>query len=84
MAGALREKDSTVAKEDTKQWTLYVDDASNDTRSEAGIMLISPEGHKIHYALRFRFKVSNNEAEYEAPYAGLGLAKDYKFIVIPS
>ena len=30
-----------------------------------------PEGHKIHYAIRFGFKASNNEAEYEALIAGL-------------
>ena len=49
-----------------------MDDTSNDTGSRAGIMLISPEGHKIH----FGFKVSNNEAEYEALIAGLHLAKE--------
>ena len=51
---------------DVELWTLYVDDASNDTRSRAGMMLISPEGHKIHCVIHFRFEVSNNEAEYEA------------------
>ena len=30
------------------------------------MMLISPEGHKIHCAIRFGFMASNNEAEYEA------------------
>ena len=67
---ALREKNSTPAKEDIEQWTLYVDDASNDTGSGADIMLISPKGHKIHYALRFRFKV------YEPFIVGLHLAKE--------
>ena len=50
---AQRKKDSTLAKEDTEQWTFYVDDASNDTGSRVGIMLISPKGHKIHCALCF-------------------------------
>ena len=54
MAEALREKTSTLAKENAEQWTLYMDTASNDTGSRANIMLISP-GHKIHYALRFIF-----------------------------
>ena len=40
------------------------------------MMLISPEGHKIHYAISFRFKVSNNEAEYEALIASLYLARE--------
>ena len=32
----------------------------------------------MHYALRFGFKASNNEAEYEALIAGLKLAKEMK------
>ena len=51
------EKNSAVAK---GQWTLYVEGAFNDTRSWASIMLISFEGHKIHCALNFKFKASNN------------------------
>ena len=39
-------------------------------------MLISPEKHKIHCALCFRFKASNNKAEYEAFIVTLGLAKE--------
>ena len=51
-----------------------MDGASNDTGSEASMMLISPEGHKIHCAIRFGFKALNNEAEYEALIAGLRFA----------
>ena len=76
VAEALREKNSTLVKEDTEQWTLYVDGASNDTRSRACIMLISSEGRKIHCALCFRFKVSNTKVEYEALIAGLRLVKE--------
>ena len=32
----------------------------------------------MHYTLRFRFKASNNEAEYETLIAGLNLAKEMK------
>ena len=32
----------------------------------------------MHYALRFSFKASNNEAKYEALIAGLNLAKEMK------
>ena len=39
-------------------------------------MLISLEGHKIHCAIRFGFKASNNEAEYEALIVGLHLARE--------
>ena len=39
-------------------------------------MLVSLENHRISSALRFTFKASNNEAEYEALLAGLRLAKE--------
>ena len=57
------EKNSVPTERDAEQWTLYVDNASNDTRSRAGMMLISLEGHKIHYVIHFGFKASNNEAK---------------------
>ncbi|KAM2550056.1 hypothetical protein TB1_014347 [Malus domestica] len=42
---------------------------------EAGLVLTTPDKVAIEYALRFKFKASNNEAEYEALIAGLRLAK---------
>ncbi|XP_024028923.1 uncharacterized protein LOC112093842 [Morus notabilis] len=48
------------------EWKLYVDGASSEAGLGAGVMLISPEGHKITSAVRFQFRASNNEAEYEA------------------
>ena len=41
-----------------------------------GMMLISLEGHKIHYSLHFGFQASNNKAKYEALIAGLYLARE--------
>ena len=55
-------------------WKLSVDGASNAQGSEAGLILTSPEGIDIKYALRFGFQASNNEVEYEAIIAGLNLA----------
>ena len=55
-----------------------MDGSSNNGGSGAGLILISPEGHRIHCALRFGFKASNNKAEYEALIAGLELAKEMK------
>ena len=34
---------------DIEKWIFYVDGASNENRSGVGIMLIIPEGYKIHY-----------------------------------
>ena len=62
------------ATTDLYTWKLSVDGASNAQGSEAGLILTSPEGIDIEYALRFGFHTSNNEAEYEAVIAGLNLA----------
>ncbi|XP_052207976.1 uncharacterized protein LOC127811830 [Diospyros lotus] len=59
-------------------WELYVDGSSNDQGAGAGVMLISPEGHRILCALRFGFRATNNEVEYEALLAGLRLAKEVR------
>ena len=62
--------------EDTREtpdlpiWKLSVDGATN-AQGSAELILTSPEGIDIEYALRFGFKASNNEAEYEAVIVGL-------------
>ena len=66
-------RDAQVAT-DLSTWKLSVDGASNAQGSKAGLILTSPEGIDIEYALRFGFHTSNNEAEYEAVIAGLNLA----------
>ena len=55
-------------------WKLSVDGASNAQGSGAGLILTSPKGIDIEYTLRFGFRTSNNEAEYEAVIVGLNLA----------
>ena len=55
-----------------------MDRSSNDGGLRASLILVSPEGHQIHCALRFGFKASNNEAKYEALIARLELAKEMK------
>ncbi|GAU42950.1 hypothetical protein TSUD_142870 [Trifolium subterraneum] len=60
----------------TQPWTLSVDGASNLWGSGAGIVLEGPDGVLIEQSLRFAFKTSNNQAEYEALIAGMKLAKE--------
>ena len=55
-------------------WRLSVEGAANAQGSGADLILTSPEGIDIEYALRFGFRASNNEAKYEAVIAGLNLA----------
>ena len=66
--------ENTQTTTDLPIWNLSVDGAANAQGSGAGLILTSPEGIDIKYALRFGFKASNNEAEYEAVIAGLNLA----------
>ena len=58
------------------QWMLSVDGSSNQQRSGDGIILEGPNGVLIEQALRFAFKASNNQAEYEALIVGMLLAKE--------
>ena len=55
---------------------MYVDGARNDYCSGAGVVLETPEGRSLCYALRLEFPSTNNEAEYEALIAGLRIAKE--------
>ena len=54
---------------------LYFDGASKTKLSGAGLVLQSPDGFTVEYALKLDFPTTNNEAEYEALIAGLGLAR---------
>ncbi|VFQ92735.1 unnamed protein product [Cuscuta campestris] len=52
-------------------WVMSIDGSSGSRSCGAGIVLITPEKFRIYYAIRFQFRVSNNEAEYEALINGL-------------
>ena len=57
------------------QWVLHVDGSTTNSHSGAGLVLKGPDGFVTQYALRFEFRASNNEAEYEALLTGLKLAQ---------
>lgn len=78
--GLDEEKDDPAAVGST--WKLYVDGASNDHYSRAGVVLITPEGHKICYALKLDFGATNNEAEYESLIHRLKIAKEIEVRVV--
>ncbi|VFQ64835.1 unnamed protein product, partial [Cuscuta campestris] len=56
-------------------WDMAVDGASGPKGCGAGVVFTTPEGFKIYHALIFNFKLTNNEAEYEALGGGLRLAR---------
>ena len=55
----LLEREDVIGRQ-TPKWKLYVDGASNDHNSRAGVILITPKGRRISYVLRLAFKATNN------------------------
>ena len=66
--------ETTKLAPDLPIWRFSVDGAANSQGSGAGLILTSPDGVDMEYALRFGFQASNNEAKYEAVIVGLNLA----------
>ncbi|GJY26268.1 reverse transcriptase domain-containing protein [Tanacetum coccineum] len=64
-----------VKEELPKPWILFTDESSCADGFRAGLILTNPEGTEFTYALRFRFEATNNEAEYEALFAGLRIVE---------
>ena len=52
-------------------WTMYFDGSVMVPGSEAGVVLISSDGSRLHYAIHLHFLASNNAIEYEALINGL-------------
>ena len=50
---------------------MYVNGVFNAWGSGVGVVLESPKGIRLEKSLRFGFRASNNEAEYEALIARL-------------
>ncbi|KAL0430798.1 UNVERIFIED_CONTAM: hypothetical protein Sradi_0705800 [Sesamum radiatum] len=50
------------ASQDQK-WLLHVDGSSTAQGSGAGIVITTPQGEDLEFAIKFDFKASNNEAE---------------------
>ena len=66
--------EATQLTPDLPIWKLSVDGAANAQGSSVGLIMTSPNGIDVEYALRFGFQASNNEAEYDAVIAELNLA----------
>ncbi|XP_021746678.1 uncharacterized protein LOC110712521 [Chenopodium quinoa] len=64
----------TDEEEDIGTWQVSVDGSATSIGSGAGIVITSPDGQVFEYAVKFKFKATNNEAEYEAAVAGIQLS----------
>ena len=65
-------------KEPNSTWVLHVDGSSSKQGSGIRIHLTSPTSEILEQSFRLEFHTSNNEAEYEALIAGLGLTQGLK------
>ncbi|KAL0405125.1 UNVERIFIED_CONTAM: Ribonuclease HI [Sesamum latifolium] len=59
-----------------EKWLLHVDESSTTQGSGVGIVITSPQGKDLEFAVKFGFKASNNEAEYETLVAGMKMAHE--------
>nr|KYP64516.1 Transposon Ty3-G Gag-Pol polyprotein [Cajanus cajan] len=75
LADFIAELTPSVSLEDPS-WTLHVDGSSNTKGSGAGIILEGSNDIMLELAIKFDFRATNNQVEYEALLAGLRLAKD--------
>ncbi|MCI67194.1 gag-pol polyprotein, partial [Trifolium medium] len=73
LADFVLEMSTPPGEDKASPWTLSVNGASNIRGSGTGIVLEGPDGVLIEQSLRFAFKASNNQAEYEALIAGMKL-----------
>jgi ribonuclease HI len=69
-----RENQLSTPTERPEHWVMYFDGSLKLEGAAAGVLLISPTGEQLKYVLQIFWKVSNNEAEYEALLHGLRLA----------
>ncbi|KAL0446171.1 UNVERIFIED_CONTAM: hypothetical protein Slati_1745000 [Sesamum latifolium] len=59
-----------------QKWLLHVDGSSTTQGSGAGIVITTPQGEDLEFAIKFDFKASNNEAEYEPLVIGMRMAHE--------
>jgi hypothetical protein len=57
-----------------EHWVMCFDGSLKLDGGGMGVLFISPKGEQLKYVFQILFKVSNNEAEYEALLHGLRLA----------
>ncbi|KAL0461251.1 UNVERIFIED_CONTAM: hypothetical protein Slati_0012700 [Sesamum latifolium] len=59
-----------------RPWLLHVDGSSTTQGSGAGVVITTPQGDDMEFAIKFDFNASNNEAEYEAMVLGMRMTQD--------
>ncbi|XP_024033590.1 uncharacterized protein LOC112095713 [Citrus clementina] len=74
--GAEVQEEQPVEQENPKGvWLVIVDGSRSEHGCGARVVIRSPEGVEVSYAVKFEFQLTNNQAEYEAFITGLGEEK---------
>ncbi|VFQ84063.1 unnamed protein product [Cuscuta campestris] len=73
-----RDNNPIPMAEQGEWWTLSTDGSSAAKACGGGVVIQSPEGFRSYHAIKFQFKVSNNETEHEALLSGLRLILNLK------
>ena len=63
---SLKDNGKMIYLVENRPWKVFVDGALSAIGARAKIVIITPGGIRLEHSFRLRFKVSNNEAEYEA------------------
>ncbi|KAL0449405.1 UNVERIFIED_CONTAM: Ribonuclease HI [Sesamum latifolium] len=61
---------------EARPWLLHVDGSSTAQGNGAGIVLTTPQGDGMEFAVKFEFNASNNEAEYKPLVLDMRMAQD--------
>jgi ribonuclease HI len=79
-----RENQLPTPTERPEHWVMYFDGSLKLEGEGVGVLLISPKGEQLKYVLHIFWKVSNNEAEYEALLHGprLTISLDIKRLLV--
>ena len=67
-------KSDSSTSQCSEHWVKYFDGSLKLNGGGAGVLFISAKVEQLKYVFQILFKVSNNEAEYEALLHGLRLA----------
>ncbi|KAL0317338.1 UNVERIFIED_CONTAM: hypothetical protein Sangu_2148100, partial [Sesamum angustifolium] len=59
-----------------EKWLLHVDGSSTTQGNGVGVVITSPYGEDLEFVVKFGFKASNNEAEYEALVIGMRMTHE--------
>ncbi|KAL0413127.1 UNVERIFIED_CONTAM: hypothetical protein Sradi_1514400 [Sesamum radiatum] len=77
LADIVSEMTGTTQEEVPKArpWLLHLD-GSSTAQGSGAVVLTTPQGDNMEFAVKFEFRASNNEVEYEALVLGMRMAQD--------